>query len=91
MIYQIVNITHSGRKGIRGEKCDDIKYDALIGALINNFSINDIQQFRPIKWYLVDNSMYDWWTTSEVIQVSLSYNNTFVIETINTIYELEAI
>ena len=92
MRYRIKNITHSGRKGIRGERVKDYKYDALFDAVINEeFTINSVKQFEQLKWVLVDNQMYDWWTTSEVIQLQLSHNNTYIIETVDAIYELEEV
>ena len=91
MKYKIKNITHSGRKGIRGEKYNGYKYSSLINTLINNFSINNVEQFKPIKWDLINNDMYEWWDTSEVIGLSLSPEKTYIIETINAIYELESI
>ena len=92
MMYRIKNITHSGRKGIRGERVKGYKYDALFDAVINEeFTMNSVKQFEQLKWVLVDNQMYDWWTTSEVIQLQLSHNNTYIIETIDAIYELEEV
>ena len=46
--YRIVDIVHSGRKGIRGEQVTDAKYDGLIGCRAT-LDITEIERFKPVK------------------------------------------
>ena len=83
--YRIVDIVHSGRKGIRGEQVTDAKYDGLIGCRAT-LDITEIERFKPVKIYLLDYN--PWWVTSEVLGLFVS-NDKVEIETVNTIYRLE--
>jgi hypothetical protein len=91
--YKILNIEHSGRKGIRYEPVKDPKYDGLIGSIIETENIENVKLFNEIKWDFVENkpAWYDLWHTSPVIEIYLDFENHYVIETVNTIYILEKV
>lgn len=89
-VYTIKDITHSGRKDIRGKQVTDVKYNGLIGLRVG-FDINNIKQYNSVRLYLVDyHELYTWWDTSEVISLSVGGDGKFVVlETANTIYMFE--
>lgn len=89
--YRIVDIVHSGRKGIRGERVTDVKYDGLIGSRVG-FDIKAIKHFESVRMYLLDYNPYSyrWWDTSEVIALN-AYDGKIELETANTIYKFEEI
>ena len=94
--YKILNITHSGRKGLRRKPVDDWKYDGLIGSVVqlDNYmnQLEQIELFDTIVFRILSgNSGYDKWYTSNVIQISRNLDGMYEIETIDTIYELEEI
>lgn len=90
-LYKILNIVHSGRKGMRYDEVQDPKYDGMVGATIKMPEIESIKQFSNVRWDFVSDGpiYYDFWTTSPVVSVSLDFSNHYVLETINTIYILE--
>lgn len=88
--FVIKKITHSGRKGIRYTDVLESKYDGLAGCHIM-FDTDKVIDFTPLEWKLIGHKDYDWWTTSEVIGVGITHEHTMLVETINTIYELEEI
>ena len=90
-IYKIVNITHSGREGIRGTPISDEKHKPLLGAKIRGFNPLKSKIFEVEKWILIGNPAYDWWQTSAIIQLMHRYDGNYILETINTIYELEEV
>ena len=88
-MFRIKGIYHSGRQGIRMEPVTDYKYDGLVGCVIE-LNINSVQLFHPTRFLIKDHPMYSLWNTSAVIQLSKeAYSDTYVLETINAIYELE--
>ena len=94
MKYKIVDILHSGRKGLRNTPVDEYKYDGMIGTIIklDCNHIEDCENLKPVKWtFMSAKSPYTWWETSAVIGLSVDADTNFRLETINTIYVLEAI
>ena len=89
--WEIINIAHSGRKQRRGKMVNDPRYSPMFGAIIENWDPYSVQQFDRIRWDIINNSAYDWWHTSPVVQIGLTMDNTYEIETVNTIYELKAL
>ena len=87
-MYEIKGIYHSGRKGTRFEPIDSPKYDGLVGCFIV-WDINSIRQFEQTAFVVHDHPVYTWWQTSPVIQLKKQNANTYELETINAIYELE--
>lgn len=87
-LYRIKGIYHSGRKELRMSPVTEYKYDGLIGCQIE-WNINSLRQFQPTRFWLENHSKYSWWDTSPVIQLTKKDFNIYVLETINTIYELE--
>ena len=85
-LYKLLDVVHSGRKGIRGTTVCDMKYEGLIGYTCS-FDIDDIQQFKQMKFDVVDSQYYDWWKTSEVLEVGINEEGLIVVETANTIYK----
>lgn len=95
MKYRIVNILHSGRKGFRNSEVLDSKYQGMISSVIklNEYKhIEDVEQYKTLRWTFEDSeSPYEWWETSAVIGLAVDWNNHFRLETVNTIYVLEAL
>lgn len=90
-MYRIKGIYHSGRQGLRMEPVTDHKYDGLIGCIIV-WNINSMQLFHPTRFLIKDHPMYSLWNTSPVIQLSKEvYSDTYILESINAIYELEIV
>lgn len=88
--YKIVDIVHSGRKGVRNTQRDDEKYDGIWGSIVKTKRLEDIQQFSEIRWeFVATNSEYEWWRTSPVIQISLGFDDLYRVETANTIYVMQ--
>lgn len=89
--YILKSIKHSGRKGIRGTDCTDPKYKGLVGYQCR-INVDDIKQFKSYQFDIF-SPIYDWWRTSEVLQVVCSVNNAsyLEIETVNAIYTFERI
>lgn len=88
--YKIINIVHSGRKGIRGEKVTQSKYENMIGC-IAYIDIDSIKPFHSIHMMLKGHPDYDWWDTSVLIAYHTDLNNRMLFETVNSIYILEEI
>ena len=94
MFFRIVNILHSGRKGIRNTPVTDQKYNGMVNSIIKlrNNNIENIHQFDELRFDFVETeSEYDLWRSSCVIAISLGYDNLYYVETINTIYVLEEV
>lgn len=89
-MYKIKGIYHSGRKDERFKPVDDEKYDGLVGCRIK-WDINDLEQFESTRFKIVGHPFYSWWHTSPVIQLTKRDENTYILETVNTLYELEEI
>lgn len=87
--FKIVNILHSGRKGIRFEEVAESKYEGLKGSTITMGDPETIKQFESLDMRVYGSNMYSWWETSPVIALSLNIKNQYVLETVNTIYILE--
>lgn len=87
--YKIIDIVHSGRKGIRGEKITKPKYEALVEC-IAYIDIDSIKPFQNVHMILKGHPNYDWWDTSALITFSLEQNY-IKFETVNSIYILEEI
>ena len=87
-LYRIKGIYHSGRKGLRMSPVTEYKYDGLISCQVN-WDIDYLRQFKCTRFWLENHSKYSWWDTSPVIQLTKKDSNIYVLETINTIYELE--
>ena len=87
--YKIINIVHSGRKGIRGEKVTQSKYEDLVGCTAY-IDVNSIRPFQSVHMILKGHPSYDWWDTSVLLSFSLD-NGYMEIETANSIYMLEEI
>ena len=82
--YKLLDVVHSGRKGIRGTSVCDMKYEGVIGFTCS-FDIDDIQQFKPMRFEVADSWFYDWWRTSEIL--ALNIGEGFIeVETANSIY-----
>lgn len=89
--YKIIDIVHSGRKGIRGEKVNKLKYEALIGC-IAYIDVDSIKLFQNVHMILKGHPNCDWWDTSVLISYEVNwYTNKISLETANTIYLLEKI
>ena len=89
-MYKIKGIYHSGRKGERFKSVDDEKYDGLVGCRIK-WDINDLKQFESTMFEIVGHPFYSLWNTSPVIQLTKRDEDTYILETVNTLYELEEI
>lgn len=87
-MYEIKEILHSGRKGPRYEPVDNYKYDDMVGCEIN-WDINSVRQFDSTAFVVHGHPFYTSWHTSPVLQLRRRDNNTYELETINTIYVLE--
>ena len=88
-LFRIKGIYHSGRKGLRMSPVTEYKYDGLVGCVIE-WNINSIQLFQPTRFLIKNHPIYSLWNTSAIIQLSKEkYSDTYILETINTIYELE--
>ena len=85
MIWEIKKILHSGRKGVRWDHVEDVKYEGLVGCRVR-FRIENVKQFYSLQMSVIGHEYYEWWDTSPIIQFSRSYedNKYYVIETINT-------
>ena len=89
--YKIAAVLHSGRKGIRGTMCADPKYADILGSF-GWVDVDKIKQFEKYKIDLINNKIFDYWTTSEVLGlVQDRENGDLEIETANSLYELEAL
>lgn len=84
-IYEIVDILHNGRKGIRYKRVRHKKYTGLVGthAIIDT---DKMKQFKPFRFDLIDHFIYQWWEISEVLEARIDDDGTLVIETVNSIY-----
>lgn len=93
MKYKIVEIMHSGRKGLRYTWVTDPKYDGVVGSIVTiKGSIEDIKQYSFVKMdFVKTDSLYDYWTTSEVLEIVKDTNERYSIETANAIYVLEQV
>lgn len=89
--YKIIDIVHSGRKGIRGTKVTQSKYENMIGC-IAYIDIDNIKPFQSVHMILKGHPEYDWWDTSVLISYEINwYTNKISLETANTIYLFEKI
>lgn len=92
--YVIKSIKHSGRKDIRGKDVTDSKYDGLIGARCMT-DIYESKQFHKMRLDIPAseiNCPYDWWDTSEVLELVFNKKTREVyIETANTLYVLQEV
>ena len=92
--YILKNIVHSGRKGIRNEPVKDSKYDGLIGARLY-WDIDEVKQFKTTRFVIPESEVwcpYDWWETSEVLELSIdTRTNEVFLETANSIYILQEV
>lgn len=87
--YKIKGIYHNGRENPRMEPVADEKYETLVGSIVG-CDINEIRQFKPTKFTFYDNPRYDFWNTSEILQLSRRLSDDmYELETVNTIYILE--
>ena len=86
MRYRVKGIYYNGRRGIRWEPVTEEKYDGLIDALIS-WDVNGIKQFQGTSFKVLSGGPW-YWYTSEILQLSKK-DKTYVLETANTIYELE--
>lgn len=87
--YKIIDIVHSGRKGIRGEKVTQSKYEALVGC-IAYIDLDAIKPFQSVHMILKGHPDYDWWDTSVLLSFSL-HEGYMEIETANSIYVFEEV
>lgn len=90
--YKIIDVLHSGRKGIRGTPVEEHKYDQLVGSVIRMYDLEgeSIKQFEPLRFNFVDHPLYEIWNTSELLQLAKDKKSgEYIIETVNTIYRLE--
>ena len=88
--YKIIDIVHSGRKGIRGEKVTQSKYENMIGCIVY-IDIDNIKPFRSVHMMLKGHPEYDWWDTSVLISYHTDSYDRLLFETVNSIYILEKI
>ena len=89
--YKIIDIVHSGRKGIRGTKVTQSKYENMIGC-IAYIDIDNIELFQSVHMILKGHPEYDWWDTSVLISYEINWRiNKISLETANSIYILEKI
>lgn len=88
MRYRIKGIYHNGRRGIRWEPVTEEKYDGLLDALIS-WDVHEIKQFQCTSFKVLSGGIWNWYT-SEILQLSKK-DKTYVLETVNTIYELEEV
>ena len=89
--YKIIEILHSGRKGIRNTPVKDSKYNQMIGSIIE-CDLEYVEQFKPLKWWFKDHPFYEVWHTSEVLALLRDFENDLLyLETVNTIYVLKEI
>ena len=94
MKYKIVSIKHSGRKGIRGTDVNEPKYDGMINSIveINSSLKNEKIRYTPLHMNFIETeSIYDNFHTSAILAISINKDWNYVVETINTLYELEEI
>ena len=83
--YEILEILHSGRKGIRNTPVNNEKYGGIIGSVIS-LDIDLIEQFKCCNWYFMNHPFYDTWCTSEVLDLEQDERGAWYLETTNTIY-----
>ena len=91
MKWNIINIEHNGRKGLRGTP----KPNAVLGYTCW-FDWKDVKQFKPLRLKLKGHPDYDWWDTTEVLELSIRYEDEtddviLILETVNSIYYFEPI
>ena len=87
-MFRIKGIYHSGRKGIRMEPLVGHKYEGLIGAFVD-WNIEDVRYLFSTRFWTIQHHPAYVWDTSAVIGLNRKDGKTFVLETINLIYELE--
>ena len=86
--YKILDVVHSGRKGIRGERVTAEKYNDLIGSTVL-FDIDELGQFRCMNFMFKNHPIYEFWTTSETLSLGIDKNRVVHVETANSIYTFE--
>lgn len=87
--YKLLDVVHSGRKGIRGTTICDRKYEGILGFYCR-FDLDDIQQFKPFTFDVINSWYYDWWTTSEVLEATVE-EGIVQVETANSIYRFKEV
>lgn len=87
--WKIVDILHSGRKGVRWTPVDDPKYDDIRDCDAY-FNLEDIEGLKSFRFNFKHHLLYDYWDTSSVISVGIKKGQ-LIIETVNTIYMMEEI
>ena len=89
MLYKLVSILHSGRKGTRDIPVNDAKYDGLVGATVK-FDVKNIIQFESFHFDILRSDSpykYTWWETSSVLGVWVGQDTGHIrVETANSIY-----
>ena len=89
MRYKVLEILHSGRKGIRQTPVDDPKYDGVVDSIIDMPLLESLNPFEELAWDFVETtSEYEWWHTSSILGIK-KYDDIYEIETVNTIYLLQ--
>ena len=93
--YEIISITHSGRKGLRGTPVDEIRYDGLVGSIVVCKDLEGEAESIKNKPFHFDfasrNEPYEYrfWDTTLVLGLYINKNWNYVLETVNTLYELK--
>lgn len=89
--YKIIDIVHSGRKGTRGTKVTQSKYENMVGC-IAYIDIDNIKLFKSVHMILKGHPEYNLWDTSVLISCEVNWRiNEISLETTNSIYILEKI
>lgn len=87
--YIVIDVLHSGRKGERYTSVNQSKYEGLIGYTVK-FDLDKLEQNKSLHMDVKNSPVYDWWDTSMVVSVTVNEETNYVlIETVNSIYELE--
>ena len=86
--YRITEVYHSGRKGDRGDPRGDSEHTSLLGCRCS-FNPANVKHFQSVRLKLLGHPDYQWWDTSEVVQLSRDFKGNYILETINTIYVLQ--
>ena len=87
--YKIIEINHSGRKGLRDSPVDDYEYDNVTNSIIESRDLDGLSRFDCCHWKFINSeSDYEWWETTPTIALSKT-DKMYKLETINTIYILE--
>lgn len=88
--YKILEILHSGRKGIRLDPVTEEKYNGMVDNIVRINKLENVKEFESIRMYIKHHPLYDFWDTSAIIGLSYSLSeHKYYLETINTIYVLQ--